>query len=99
MTDIRALLRRTADIASDFLESLDHRPVFPQTSATELRNALGGPLPDGPTDPQDVVEDLAAAADPGIVAMPSGRYFGFGSTPTSRPTGCYMRYRRAETSG
>jgi glutamate/tyrosine decarboxylase-like PLP-dependent enzyme len=77
MTDIRALLRRTADIASDFLESLDDRPVFPQVSAAELRDALGGPLPAGPTDPKDVVEDLAAAADPGIVAMPSGRYFGF----------------------
>jgi glutamate/tyrosine decarboxylase-like PLP-dependent enzyme len=77
MTDIRALLRRTADIASDFLESLDDRPVFPQTSAAELRDALGGPLPAGPTDPQDVIEDLAAAADPGIVAMASGRYFGF----------------------
>ena len=37
MTDIRALLRRTADIASDFLESLDDRPVFPRTSAAELR--------------------------------------------------------------
>jgi glutamate/tyrosine decarboxylase-like PLP-dependent enzyme len=77
MTDIRALLRRTADIASDFLESLDDRPVFPRTSAAELREALGGPLPDGPNDPKDVIEDLATAADPGIVAMPSGRYFGF----------------------
>ena len=77
MTDIRALLQRTADIASDFLESLDDRPIFPRTSAAELREALGGALPDDPTDPKDVVEALAAAADPGIVAMPSGRYFGF----------------------
>jgi glutamate/tyrosine decarboxylase-like PLP-dependent enzyme len=77
MTDIRALLQRTADIASDFLESLDDRPIFPTSSAAELREALGGALPDGPTDPRDVVEDLAATAGPGIVAMPSGRYFGF----------------------
>jgi hypothetical protein len=42
-----------------------------------LREALGGALPDGPTDPGSVLEELAAAADPGIVAMPSGRYFGF----------------------
>jgi glutamate/tyrosine decarboxylase-like PLP-dependent enzyme len=77
VTDIRALLQRTAEIASDFLESLDDRPIFPRTSAAELREALGGPLPDGPTEPEEVVEQLAAAADPGIVAMPSGRYFGF----------------------
>jgi glutamate/tyrosine decarboxylase-like PLP-dependent enzyme len=77
MSDIRALLRRTAELASDFLESLDDRPVFPQTSADELRKALGGPLLEEPTAPEEVVESLVAAADGGIVAMPSGRYFGF----------------------
>ena len=77
MTDTRALLRRTADIASDFLESLEDRPIFPTSSVTELRKTLGGKLPEGPTDPTEVVERLAAAADPGIVAIPSGRYFGF----------------------
>jgi glutamate/tyrosine decarboxylase-like PLP-dependent enzyme len=77
MTDVRALLQRTAELASDFLESLDERPVFPHASAAELHAALGGPLQDEPTDPQEVVERLAAAADPGIVAIPSGRYFGF----------------------
>jgi glutamate/tyrosine decarboxylase-like PLP-dependent enzyme len=77
MSVIRALLRRTAELASDFLESLDDRPVFPQTSADELRKALGGPLLEEPTAPEEVVESLVAAADGGIVAMPSGRYFGF----------------------
>ncbi|HXE92929.1 MAG TPA: hypothetical protein VN544_03840, partial [Gaiellaceae bacterium] len=77
MSDIRALLRRTAELASDFLESLDDRPVFPRTSVDELRHALGGPLPEEPTAPEEVVESLVAAADQGIVAMPSGRYFGF----------------------
>src|SRR4051812_44056086 len=35
------------------------------------------PLQDEPLGPEQVVEELAAAADPGIVAMASGRYFGF----------------------
>ena len=43
----------------------------------DLRAALGGPLPERPTDPARVVTELAAAADPGIVGIPSGRYFGF----------------------
>jgi glutamate/tyrosine decarboxylase-like PLP-dependent enzyme len=42
-----------------------------------LRAALDGPLPDGPLDARTVVDELVAAADPGVVAMPSGRYFGF----------------------
>jgi glutamate/tyrosine decarboxylase-like PLP-dependent enzyme len=77
VTDIRPLLQRTADLASDFLESLDDRPIFPRTSPAELRQALGGALPEGPTEAGEVIEALAAAADAGIVAMPSGRYFGF----------------------
>jgi glutamate/tyrosine decarboxylase-like PLP-dependent enzyme len=75
--ETRELLRRTAELAADFLGTLETRPVFPRASVDELRRSLGGPLPDDPTDPQEVVEELAAAADPGIVAMPSGRYFGF----------------------
>jgi glutamate/tyrosine decarboxylase-like PLP-dependent enzyme len=77
MTDTRALLRRTAELAADFLDTLDERPVFPQVPAGELRESLGVPLQDEPLEPEDVVEQLAAAADPGIVAIPSGRYFGF----------------------
>jgi glutamate/tyrosine decarboxylase-like PLP-dependent enzyme len=77
MTDTRALLRRTADLAADFLDSLEDRPVFPQASAADLREALAVPLQDEPLAPEQVVEELAAAADPGLVAIPSGRYFGF----------------------
>src|SRR5580765_7573243 len=77
MTDTRALLRRTAELAADFLDSLEERPVFPQVSADDLRASLGVPLQDEPLEPERVVEELAAAADPGLVAMPSGRYFGF----------------------
>jgi glutamate/tyrosine decarboxylase-like PLP-dependent enzyme len=77
MSDVRDLLHQTADLAGDFLESLDERPVFPQVEVDELRAALGGPLPDGPSDPRDVVAALAAAADAGLVGMAGGRYFGF----------------------
>jgi glutamate/tyrosine decarboxylase-like PLP-dependent enzyme len=77
VNDIRKLLQRTAEIAADYLDSLEQRPVFPQVTADELRQALGGPLPETPTDPQEVVERLAKAADPGLVATGSGRYFGF----------------------
>ena len=73
----RELLGRTAEIAADFLETLEERPIWPPASVEELRAALGGELPDGPVDPLDVIEALAAASEPGVVAIPSGRYFGF----------------------
>jgi glutamate/tyrosine decarboxylase-like PLP-dependent enzyme len=77
VTDTRALLRRTAELAADFLDSLEERPVFPHVSVEELRSTLDVPLQDEPLDPAQVVEELAAAAEPGLVAIPSGRYFGF----------------------
>jgi glutamate/tyrosine decarboxylase-like PLP-dependent enzyme len=77
MNEVRPLLQRTADLAADFLDSLEERSVFPHVSVEELRAALDVPLSDESIDPKQVVEELAAAAEPGLVAMPSGRYFGF----------------------
>jgi glutamate/tyrosine decarboxylase-like PLP-dependent enzyme len=77
MSDVRDLLRRTAEIAADYVESLGERPVFPHVTPEQLREALGGPLPEEPLDPEQVLDDLAAGAEPGVVAMGSGRYFGF----------------------
>ena len=77
MSDERELLRRTAEIAADYLESLDERPVFPGARMEELAAALGGPLPDGPSDPLEVVEAMARAVEPGVVATAGPRYFGY----------------------
>ena len=85
----RELLRRTAEIAADFVESLDERPVWPPAGVEELRSTLGGDLPEEPSDPLQVVEALAEAAERGVVAIPSGRYFGFvigGAVPASLAT-------------
>jgi glutamate/tyrosine decarboxylase-like PLP-dependent enzyme len=71
------LLRRTADLASEFLDSLPHRRVGATASIEELRAALGGPLPERGEAPLEVVERLARAADPGLIGMAGPRYFGF----------------------
>ena len=63
--------------ATEFLETLDERPVWPRASLDEMREAFGGPLPPGATDPADVIDELAVRADPGLVAIPGGRFFGF----------------------
>ena len=77
MDPVKDLLGLTADYASQFIDSLDDRPVPPQASVDELRAALGGPLPERGTDAEQVVAELIAAAEPGIMATPSGRFFGF----------------------
>jgi glutamate/tyrosine decarboxylase-like PLP-dependent enzyme len=73
----RELLQQTAAYAATFLESLDDRPVRPEATVDELLEALGGPLPEDGLDARAVVASLVEDADPGITAIPSGRYFGF----------------------
>jgi glutamate/tyrosine decarboxylase-like PLP-dependent enzyme len=77
MDDVRKLLELTAAIAADYIDSLGDRRVFPDVTPEQLRAALGGPLPDQGVDATQVVTELAAAAEPGVVAVGSGRYFGF----------------------
>jgi glutamate/tyrosine decarboxylase-like PLP-dependent enzyme len=75
--DDRALLDRTAELATDFLDRLPERPVAPKTDLAALRAAFGGPMPDGPSDPQAVVEALARDAESGLIGSAGPRYFGF----------------------
>jgi glutamate/tyrosine decarboxylase-like PLP-dependent enzyme len=76
MTD-RDLLARVAEIAADHLESVPDRHAGPLAGFDELRAALGGPLPGDGVAPEQVVEELARGAAPGLVASPGPRYFGF----------------------
>jgi glutamate/tyrosine decarboxylase-like PLP-dependent enzyme len=77
VTDERELLLRSADLAADFLDTLDERPVFPQASLEEMADALGGPLPSSPADPLEVIELMAREIERGVVATAGPRYFGY----------------------
>jgi glutamate/tyrosine decarboxylase-like PLP-dependent enzyme len=63
--------------ARRYLAGVDDRPVREEASAEELRRMLGGKLPEEGEDPAKVVEQLADAAEPGLIALGSPRYFGF----------------------
>jgi glutamate/tyrosine decarboxylase-like PLP-dependent enzyme len=86
MPNRRTLLHQTADLAADYLEGLDRRPVHATATHEELVAAFDGPLPARGEAPGEVISDLAAIADPGTIASAGPRYFGFvigGSLPSA----------------
>ncbi|WP_410676313.1 pyridoxal phosphate-dependent decarboxylase family protein [Amycolatopsis sp. cmx-4-68] len=83
---MRDLLARAAELAAGHRESLPDRPVAPAVDAAALRASFGGPLPKDPSPPSKVLEELARAAEPGLVATAGPRFFGFvvgGSLPAA----------------
>jgi glutamate/tyrosine decarboxylase-like PLP-dependent enzyme len=84
-TTQRDLLEQTAALAEAFLDTVASRPVGQPIDRSALQD-LVRPLPDGGLDPATVIQELAAAADPGLVASAGPRYFGFvigGSLPAA----------------
>jgi glutamate/tyrosine decarboxylase-like PLP-dependent enzyme len=70
-------LDRASGHARAWLAQVPTRPIPPHASAEEIATALGGHLPDGPTDPGEVVDLLARHVEPGLMSMGSGRFFGW----------------------
>jgi glutamate/tyrosine decarboxylase-like PLP-dependent enzyme len=64
-------------IARVYLATRGDRAVWPTSTLAELRAAIDGPLPGDPIDPTTVIDELARAAEPGLVATTGPRYFGF----------------------
>ena len=71
-----AALEAAATHARRWLASMPDRPIPPHRGADELGKGFGE-LPDGPGDPVAAVDLLAEAVDDGLMAMPSGRFFGW----------------------
>jgi glutamate/tyrosine decarboxylase-like PLP-dependent enzyme len=71
------LLQDTARRAGRYLAGLDARSVAPTPEALRRLEALGGPLPDGPSAPEEVLALLDDLCSPAAVSSAGGRYFGF----------------------
>ena len=63
--------------ALTFLDSVDERPVWPRASLDDMLSVFGGPLSEDGIDPAAVIDEMAERAEPGLVAIPGGRFFGF----------------------
>ena len=83
---MRELLLDAARRGIRYLEELDGRSVFPTDQAIAEMSSLATPLPDGPTNPSEILALLDSAGSPATVASAGRRYFGFvvgGSLPTA----------------
>jgi glutamate/tyrosine decarboxylase-like PLP-dependent enzyme len=77
MTDERKILERVLEEATGFLDGLPSRRVAARTDVEGVAAALRRPFPEEGAEPMEVIEELIAGAEPGVVAMPSGRFFGW----------------------
>ena len=66
-----------AAAAQRWLDGLQARPVRPEAGARAMLDAFAEPLPDAGADPAEVVRDLVARAEPGLMASGSGRFLGW----------------------
>lgn len=74
---LKELLADTAARAARYINQINERRVPPSAENVARLKRLGGPLPDGPTDPAEVLALLDDIASPATVATTGGRYFGF----------------------
>ena len=63
--------------ATRYLQSLPERPVYRPADPDEIRELIGGPLPEHGSKPEEVVAAIARDLEPFVAAHASGRYFGF----------------------
>jgi len=73
--------RRALEVAHrhalDWLDTLADRPIRPDVDVEGVLARLDHDVPAAGTDPATVVEELAAASAPGLMAMGSPRFYGF----------------------
>ncbi len=80
------LLADAAARGARYLETLPKRSVAPAPPAIDALRVFYQPLPERPTDPAAVLQQLDNAGSPATVATAGGRYFGFvigGSLPAA----------------
>jgi glutamate/tyrosine decarboxylase-like PLP-dependent enzyme len=75
--EYRTALDHAHSIAQDWIDTIPDRRVAPTKNADEMRAVFKKPVPEHPTDATAVIDELARLAEPGIMAMPSGRFFGW----------------------
>src|SRR5579872_537632 len=74
---MQKLLAETANRAGRYIAGIANRRVAPLSADVARLETLGGPLPQLPCDPSQVLGLLDEFGSPATVATTGGRYFGF----------------------
>jgi glutamate/tyrosine decarboxylase-like PLP-dependent enzyme len=74
---VKELLADAAARSTRYVLGIKHRRVQPRPDETARLEALGGTLPETPSDPAESLGLLDDVGSPATVAMTGGRYFGF----------------------
>jgi glutamate/tyrosine decarboxylase-like PLP-dependent enzyme len=86
---VNELLAETAARAARYVAAIGDRKVVPAPEDIARLEALGGPLPENPCEPAEVLALLDDVGSPATVATSGGRYFGFvigGALPAALAT-------------
>ena len=86
---MKELLAETAVRAARYIAAIGDRKVVPGPEDIARLGALGGPLPENPCEPAEVLALLDDVGSPATVATSGGRYFGFvigGALPAALAT-------------
>ncbi len=86
---MKELLAETAVRAARYVGAIGDRKVAPRAEDIPPLESLGGPLPDNPCEPAEVLALLDDVGSPATVATTGGRYFGFvvgGALPAALAT-------------
>jgi glutamate/tyrosine decarboxylase-like PLP-dependent enzyme len=71
------VLEVAARHAREWLAGVAERPIPPRLGTDELKDRLGRELPSGGEAATEVIDRLADAAEPGLIAIGSPRFFGW----------------------
>lgn len=74
---VRAPLEVASRLALEYLSRLDRLPVAPPATLQELRDRLHKPLNESSLPPEQVIAELVADAQGGILGSAGGRFFGW----------------------
>ena len=70
-------LKRAAELAAEYIESIDHQNVSEEPDPQVLREKLQKELTDDGLPPLQVIDELARDARDGLLNSASGRFFGW----------------------
>ena len=75
--ELRRLLSRAVDHAVRYRDDVATGPAHPRESYAALRGRMTEPLPEAPTDPAAMLEELVALSEPGLMPITGPRFFGW----------------------